>query len=128
MAAKAKFVFSGLLMLLVSPVFVFAFSLSLLFTDPILNEVNYNVTKASITQAVSKVKVKIYPSEEELTLAIDRYLNQYDHRLRAGFATWSPDRSECTIFVIDPKTEEDFETWGHELGHCIYGHWHTPEK
>lgn len=128
MATKGNFVFSLLLMLLVSLVFVFAFSFSLLFSDTGLKEVKYQVNKEPVSQAITELKVKIYPSEEELTSAIDDYISKYDNRLRAGFATWSPDRKECTIFVIDPKTEEDFETWGHELGHCVYGHWHSKKN
>ena len=34
----------------------------------------------------------------------------------------------CELHVLEPKNEKDFITWGHELGHCVYGNWHPKGK
>lgn len=124
MASRAKFVFSGLLLTLVLLVFVFAFSLSILLTDTETLGGLDIVNKTHANDTIERLEVKIYSSEEELTGAINQYLSDKDNRLRAGFSTWTPDGKECTIFVTEPRSEKDFESWGHEIGHCVYGHWH----
>lgn len=125
MAKKAKIVFSGLLSLLVVLVFIFAFSVSILMDDTkAFNSTKYTIDKTQKRTTINNLKVKIYDSEEELTNAIESYLSDKDDRLRAGFSTWSRTGTQCTIFVIDPETEEDLNTWGHEIAHCVYGHWH----
>ncbi len=125
MTRQSRFIFSALLSLLVLLVFAFAFSLSILLADTdSLSDINFVINKEQQRNTISTLNVKIYSSEEELTRSIDRYLRNNDNRLRAGFATWRADSTECTIFVTEPKRESDFDSWGHELGHCVYGHWH----
>ncbi|MBV36215.1 MAG: hypothetical protein CMP47_12325 [Rickettsiales bacterium] len=124
MASSAKFVFSGLLLILVSLVFVFAFSLSILLSDTQSLGGLEVVNKTQANNTIEQLDVKIYSSEEDLTGAINRYLSDKDNRLRAGFSTWTPDGKQCTIFVVEPHSEKDFASWGHEIGHCVYGHWH----
>ena len=34
----------------------------------------------------------------------------------------------CEVHVLEVKKQNDFETWGHELAHCIYGAWHDEGK
>lgn len=38
-------------------------------------------------------------------------------------------RRICRIYVVRPKLYKDdsWESWGHELGHCVYGQWHNDE-
>jgi len=127
MVKRAKLLFSVLLAVLVALVFTFAFSLSLLLTETkLIGELDI-VNKYQPARNNFSLEVKIYDSEKALTRAINRYLSQDDMRLRSGFSVWKFDGSECTIFVTEPMVEKDFDSWGHELGHCVYGNWH-PQK
>lgn len=50
-----------------------------------------------------------------------------DVPVREGWAIWSPDDSRCDIHVVEPKHQNDvnsFHTIGHELVHCTHGAWH----
>ena len=127
MVKRAKLLFSVLLAVLVALVFTFAFSLSLLLTETkLIGELDI-VNKYQPARNNFSLEVKIYESEKALTRAINQYLSQDDMRLRSGFSVWKIDGSECTIFVTEPMVEKDFDSWGHELGHCVYGNWH-PQK
>jgi hypothetical protein len=127
MVKRAKLLFSVLLAVLVALVFTFAFSLSLLLTETKLIGDLDIVNKYQPARNNFSLEVKIYKSEKALTRAINQYLSQDDMRLRSGFSVWKTDGSECTIFVTEPMVEKDFDSWGHELGHCVYGNWH-PQK
>ena len=39
-----------------------------------------------------------------------------------AFASFSEKHPRCYIHV--PKGKESMTLWGHELAHCVYGHWH----
>jgi hypothetical protein len=77
------------------------------------------------------IKVMVFDTESDL----QRYLqkNRLQKKKVKGFALWNidsrnPERVyDCTIYVVDPKGLRDkdrFETWGHELVHCVYGSFH----
>lgn len=36
----------------------------------------------------------------------------------------SPDRSTCTMHIVDPRRGYQPEWLGHEVAHCIHGRWH----
>jgi hypothetical protein len=80
------------------------------------------------------IKVMVFDTESEL----QRYLqkNRLQKKKVKGLALWNIDAKDpervydCTIYVVDPKGLKDkdrFETWGHELVHCVYGSFHEEE-
>lgn len=77
------------------------------------------------------IKVVAFETESDL----HRYLqkNKLQKKKVKGLAIWNIDARnpsvvyDCTIYVVDPKGLKDndrFETWGHELVHCVYGSFH----
>lgn len=70
--------------------------------------------------------------------ALNSYLTKNKIRKRddldvLGLAAWKAKKndlssvSSCSIYVVRPKGLADsnrFETWGHELVHCVYGSFH----
>lgn len=77
------------------------------------------------------IKVMSFESESELQRYLQR--NKLQKKKVKGFAIWNVDSRnpervyDCTIYVVDPKGLKDkdrFETWGHELVHCVYGSFH----
>lgn len=72
------------------------------------------------------IKVNIFKSKRELRKAYkEKYPEGDDASEVLGFSTWySPHDGTCNIYVPEPKDDDDLETWGHELAHCVYGSWH----
>lgn len=76
-----------------------------------------------------KVKVFTYDNKTELDKARRDYKDR-GQRLskvkQSGWAGWNEDGSYCEIHVIKATSEndEEFNTWGHELAHCVYGTYH----
>lgn len=77
------------------------------------------------------LKVMVFESE----YALNKYVQGNDliQQDVLGLARWTVKRDDrsnvtgCTIYVVDPKGLNDsnrFETWGHELVHCVYGSFH----
>lgn len=48
---------------------------------------------------------------------------------RAAWAGYSVDGKVCHLFVpeLDRAVPDQFESWGHELSHCMYGAWHKEQ-
>lgn len=45
-----------------------------------------------------------------------------------GCAKYYPDKNECTIYVMPPRSVDDTELFaivGHETWHCRFGEWHS---
>lgn len=86
------------------------------------------------TQDFSGVEFPITVHVFETRNEMREYLrdNQDEERRIEGKAYWfiSPDASVlygCDIYVVKPKGVNDnnnLETWGHELAHCVYGTYH----
>lgn len=78
------------------------------------------------------VRVHTYPNHAAVTRAKDIYERNYPNLSRNkvgvyGWAAWSTSQpGQCEIHVVKPTHQEskEFETWGHELAHCVYGSWH----
>ena len=77
------------------------------------------------------IKVISFESEPEMHKYFQKHKLQKKKVL--GMAVWDVDTNDpdivygCTIYVVDPKGLTDsnrFETWGHELVHCVYGSFH----
>lgn len=74
------------------------------------------------------MSVKVLKDEE----AVTQYYRQYhpdDPLPVEGFAWWGEDEhgDYCVVAVPAPDGATDrrrMETWGHELMHCVWGHWH----
>ena len=75
--------------------------------------------------------VMVFESERQLQRHLRK--QKLTDALVLGFAAWAlraDDRqvvTDCTIYVVRPKGLKDnnrFETWGHELTHCVYGTFH----
>lgn len=80
---------------------------------------------------VFPLEVMVFESEPEL----HRYLMKHkiEKKKVLGLARWTILKNDpstvtdCTIYVVRPKGLDDsnrFETWGHELVHCVYGSFH----
>lgn len=77
------------------------------------------------------LKVIVFESERALNKHVEK--NNLAQSEVLGLARWTAKKndlssvSSCTIYVVDPKGLNDsnrFETWGHELVHCVYGSFH----
>ena len=64
------------------------------------------------------VTVFLYEDIEELNNKKEELTNLEE--LVGGFAQYN--KTICNIHVIEGKKQ--FEIWGHELAHCLYGKWH----
>lgn len=45
-----------------------------------------------------------------------------------GWSAWSKDEpGQCELHVVQAThyRDKEFETWGHELAHCLYGNYHV---
>lgn len=104
---------------------VFIFSATL--TSLIIRDYNTNPViidnKDFIRQELS-VTVHIFRNTHELNNAIYPYTGN-NSNLRDGFSVWSLSEPICDIFVTEPRNENDVNTWGHELMHCVFGNWHV---
>lgn len=70
------------------------------------------------------IHVRVYPNYQALNATFARlYPGVIDPDVVA-FAQMEADT--CTIHVLDPKTDYQAAVLGHELTHCLYGHWHNP--
>jgi len=81
-----------------------------------------------------RIKVITYDNIEEVNEAYKDYLvenglveDRESVSTVNGWARFSTDGPRfCVIHVVEPFTTYDqvFRTWGHELGHCVYGAFH----
>lgn len=78
------------------------------------------------------ITIYVYKNEREVTKAYKEFLgNEIKNdpnkdAIRQGWSTWLSDDS-CEIHVVKHKSQSDknnFETYGHELTHCLYGKFH----
>lgn len=69
-----------------------------------------------------RIVVHTYPNQKALIRATSKYGSTYE----VGMAVWSKSDNLCEIHVIEARYQEDkqFETWGHELAHCVHGTFH----
>lgn len=72
------------------------------------------------------VKLHIFKTRAELNEAIAPFLKDNDHDSRDAFSVWDH-TGRCEIYVTEVYYESEFEAWGHELAHCVYGQWHKKE-
>lgn len=83
------------------------------------------VKKKDLTGTAISVKVIIYKTYPEVAKALLKH-NGDSYPTLWG---WQTDRNGvCEIHVVEPKYTRMggvFSTWGHELGHCVYGTFHT---
>ena len=71
------------------------------------------------------IRVVTYKSQAELSHsyeAVHKMPLGAGERVRA-FAYGHPD-GVCEIHLIDPELDYQPALLGHELAHCLYGHWH----
>lgn len=116
--------FSVLLSVLMIAVFAFAFSLATI-VPKIGHDSQYtSIERKDFIRTVIDLRVNIYDNDLDLTRAINSYLAPDDTRIRSGFSVWSIYSNTCSIYVVEPTSEDDFISWGHEIGHCVYGNWH----
>lgn len=66
------------------------------------------------------ITVKTYEGTEEIN-RLYKLVSGKD-KVIGGFAMFSEEHDVCTLYV--PKGKEHMTLWGHELAHCVYGHWH----
>ncbi len=110
--------------------FCFALGLAVILAGPMTPLTTPMIHQYDRAETYISIKVRLYPDRESLYKA---WLDDGGHDLPNGNALygWSstPENSEnaCIIHVTDIKYLEDrtaMNTWGHELGHCIYGSFH----
>lgn len=70
------------------------------------------------------ITVKAFDNQRALLKAIKS--DGFGEKNRLGMTVWNNIDNECVIYVIRPKHQDSarFTTWGHELGHCVYGTFH----
>lgn len=68
------------------------------------------------------ITVHAFDSKKKLIKATKDYGTVH----QAGLAVWSPDDNKCDVYVLRSKKADSnrYNTWGHELGHCLYGSFH----
>ena len=68
------------------------------------------------------ITVHAYKNRAELIRNTQEYHTQHER----GLAVWNKSGGRCHIYVVRPKkvNDKEFETWGHELAHCVYGTFH----
>ena len=82
--------------------------------------------KGSIDRSGQPIEITTYvfANQHELLKHIETMgLSKYDYM---GLSKWAVEENICDIFVI--MGEPEFETWGHELAHCLYGTFHEEPK
>jgi len=107
-----------------------------------LTSVNHNIhayepelvnKTADKTNEFIRVKVITHNTTEEVNEAYKQYMLERGHREENiitvnGWARWANKPIQyCVIHVVEPFTAYDqvFNTWGHELAHCVYGSFHN---
>jgi len=73
-----------------------------------------------------ELRVVIYDSYAEVTAAKKRFDHKQTPELY-GWSGWSKEEpGQCVLHVKKAEYYRDpeFETWGHELAHCLYGDYH----
>jgi hypothetical protein len=76
------------------------------------------------------VQVTVVPvkTHKELIKTVKPYMTRGElldaPNLRA-YSVMIRGTNQCIMFVHMPKREKQFIDWGHELGHCVYGRWHS---
>lgn len=81
------------------------------------------VIKKDFFRTDIRIKVNVYSDLESLHEGIKRYPHVDVNSVRLGLAVWD-DTNLCEVHVVEPKSSDDIDTWGHELMHCVYGKWH----
>jgi len=79
------------------------------------------------TRTIMDLKVNLFSNKKEMIKALSKNhknLAKLAKLLPEGVAVWYTVPNGCEIYVYEPKTDEDVNTWGHELMHCVYGNWH----
>jgi hypothetical protein len=79
------------------------------------------------------ITVHVYDSEAQLNESLADLFPNEPRDERLGFAKWivNTDMSRmygCNLYVVKPRhanDNEQLETWGHELAHCVYGTFHA---
>ena len=83
------------------------------------------------------IKVTVYENNKKLNKAIDKKYGNVNHGFSVeGFSVWHLSKKDvsnmtsCEIYVTKPSMigSPEFDTWGHELAHCIYGSYHGKPK
>lgn len=74
------------------------------------------------------IRIHEFNTTDELYIAISPFLSTEDYYERYGFSMWSTIDNTCDIYVTRPVNDDDFNTWGHELAHCVYGNWHRTQQ
>lgn len=72
------------------------------------------------------IKVIIHDSYHDVNIAYREMFPNRPTAKKLGWAGWNEAGTLCQIHVVDFKDAKDpvLNTWGHELGHCVYGSWH----
>lgn len=81
------------------------------------------------------ITVHVFDTRMQMQRAIDDINTRGDEV--DGFSAWylSPSddmaMTRCDLYVVRPSGVSDrsqLTTWGHELAHCVYGTYHTPNQ
>jgi hypothetical protein len=97
-------------------IFILLFFVSCSMVDP-----NKEI-KGSMDRSGQRIEITthIFATQRELLDHIESMgLSEHNYM---GLSTWMVNENICNIFVI--MGEGEFETWGHELAHCLYGTFH----
>lgn len=83
----------------------------------------YTFQRAEFTRDRILVTIVQHPDRAAFEAAARRR-GIADREHLAAFASYPPDRAECTIHVIAIQRSYQPEWLGHEMAHCIHGRWH----
>ena len=71
-----------------------------------------------------ELNIRLFDSKSEMNKVIRREHRDLERNVE-GLATWyTAGTNTCTVYVYEPNSNFDINTWGHELMHCVYGSWH----
>lgn len=103
------------------------FTFSAILTSFVIGDYNHNpviIDNKDFVRQELNITVHIFDNSDNLNKAIFPYTGS-NLGLRDGFSVWSLSEPICDIFVTEPKNENDVNTWGHEMMHCVFGDWHV---
>ena len=102
---------------------VFVSGLSLTMYDG-TSSAKRNFINKEHTRNFINLEMHVYKNEKEFRKAVKKVYPDQNVSNIIGFSIWNTINNRCDVYVTEAHRESDFDTWGHEIAHCMYGRWH----
>lgn len=79
-----------------------------------------NEVKGDLNRVDTPLEITVHVFDNQY--ALKKATEKYKTTKQVGFTVWTLTDNTCHIYVV--KGRKQFETWGHELAHCVYGTFH----